>query len=215
MSRQSIRRPSSKSPTSLRKSRFLPRLEAMEERLAPVVGAYSIPPQELGFDGVVRMNCTGSLLPSGRHILTAAHCLTDLNGNIDVASVMVNFDLRDPSAPNGLRTRTITVPQADYRIYPAWNGDGRAGNDIALLLLPELAPSGPGDMGADRYDIYRTSDEVGKIFTFVGYGATGTGASGHDGSFGTKRIGQNRIDVLSSGGGGQATIRPGLTTLMT
>ncbi len=205
MSRQSIRRPSSKSPTRLRKSRFLPRLEAMEERLAPVVGAYSIPPQQLGFDGVVRMTgggCTGSLLPSGRHILTAAHCLTDTNGNINVPSVMVNFDLYDPSAPNGLRTRTITVPQADYRIHSGWNGTAGAGNDVALLLLPELAPSGPGDMGADRYDIYRTSDEVGNIFTFVGYGATGTGASGHDGSFGTKRLGQNRIDALSAWTGG-------------
>src|SRR5262245_52408771 len=65
------------------------RLEPLETRLAPVVGAFSIPDPVMpgrGYDGVVKIpvgagNGTGSLLSvvtaGSRHILTAAHVVDD------------------------------------------------------------------------------------------------------------------------------------------
>jgi hypothetical protein len=58
-------------------------LERLEDRVAPVVGAFDVPSIILppsSFDGVVRLNAsvgggTGSLLSTGRNILTAAHSI--------------------------------------------------------------------------------------------------------------------------------------------
>jgi hypothetical protein len=46
-------------------------------------------------------------------------------------------------------------------------------NDVAIIWLDRSAP-----VDAQRYDLYRTDDELGKIFTMVGYGNTGTGWTG-------------------------------------
>ena len=77
--------------------------------MTPVVGPYDPNPVPPGFvtvdgvalDGVVQLSmtvsgsanmlCTGSLLRSQRHILTAAHCVTDDNGQINVSQVQVTF----------------------------------------------------------------------------------------------------------------------------
>src|SRR5262245_6502772 len=86
---RSIRSVSAAHRFRLERSRFYrPQLEALEERRVPVVGAFAIPaPVQpgTGFDGVVQLfdptgSCTGSLLFTGRHILTAAHCV-DTNGD--------------------------------------------------------------------------------------------------------------------------------------
>ena len=36
---------------------------------------------------------------------------------------------------------------------------------------------------SERYDIYRDSDEVGKMFEQVGFGMSGTGQTGEDNAF--------------------------------
>lgn len=168
-------------------------LEALETRLAPVIGANAIPTAVApgtGFDGVVKLemagvgSCTGSLLNSGRHILTAAHCLTDGSGNFNSPSTNVFFQLPG-------KTITMTVPQSGYWTHAAWNGNAMAGNDIAVLRLPALAPSGPAGVGADRYPLQMPTDEIGQNFRVVGYGRTGTGLTGNSGASGTKRAGSN------------------------
>ncbi len=76
-------------------------VEQMEQRCMFVVGAFSIPAPVnpgAGFDGVVQLNsdlgsCTGSLLGGGQHILTAAHCVTDGSGNINVSDLDVTFEM--------------------------------------------------------------------------------------------------------------------------
>src|SRR5262249_16442606 len=92
------------SASSPRRPRVRPHLEPVEDRLAPVVGALdpapTVPPGT-GLDGVVRLDvdagaagtvhATGSLLFTGRHILTAAHFITDGLGKLNASSVSVTF----------------------------------------------------------------------------------------------------------------------------
>src|SRR5262249_40987164 len=108
-------------------------IEALEIRLAPVVGAAAVPvpvPTGAGLDGVVLVKndpaqlCTGSLLPTGRHILTAAHCV-DLDGNHlpDLPNhTTVNFEL------SGDKFISYDVPDADVIIHPGWDGALKHGN---------------------------------------------------------------------------------------
>ncbi len=179
-------------------------LEKMEERLAPVVGFNQPPPVAagVGWDGVVLLQwnngtswqplCSGTLLSSGRHILTAAHCITNGNGMYNVATARVNFHLPG-------QTIALDVPQADFRKHPNWLGGNVSwNNDIAVLILPALAPSGPRGVGADRHDIYRGTDELTASdgeFSFLGYGRTGNGNTGDTVAFdGRKRLGYNRFE---------------------
>jgi Ca2+-binding RTX toxin-like protein len=147
-----------------------------------------------GFDGVVAIarggaiECTGSLIFSGRHILTAAHCfnIDDVtpNPNPNEAEYTVFFDL-----PSG------RVPIAVSRIFihPKWEADKDFNNDIAILELAQVAPE-----SADRYQIYTNGDEVFKTITRVGYGNKSTGNTGEvefDPSP-IKRQGLNRYDTF-------------------
>lgn len=76
-----------------------------------------------GFDGVVRLDinanlgslgCSGSLLPTGLHILTAAHCVSDdLGFNLIVNNAKAFFEL-----PGG----TVAIDTAKIFIHPNWGG---------------------------------------------------------------------------------------------
>lgn len=175
-------------------------LEPLEKRELFVVGAFSPAPAlaDSVYSGVVELEhfrpfqgntgCSGTLLETGRHILTAAHCLTDGNGNVNSVRTEVSF--RTPSD-----TYTLDVRPEDYSIHPSWRGggDGDSGYDIAVLTLPAIAPS-----DATRFELYRDTDEVGSIAAIVGYGQTGTGDSGARGTpDGERRIAWNHIEGTS------------------
>ena len=175
-----------------------PALEQLEARELPVVGAFAIPPAVLpgsGFDGVVRLNQsgafhgTGTLLADGRHILTAAHVVTIDQGTQVAATNSVVFDL--PGRPPVV----YDVPATDIHVHPGWEGTSSIfipDNDLAIIDLPSLAP-----IDAERRDIYRGTDEVGQTFQLVGYGKTGTGATGDTMPSGTKRQGLNVFDTAA------------------
>jgi Trypsin len=151
-----------------------------------------------GYDGVVSLDidtnlglfgCSGSLLPTGRHILTAAHCVSDeVDFDFRVNNVKAFFDL-----PGG----TVAINTASIFIHPNWGGLADFESveaDIAILELASIAPE-----AAERYDIYRNTDEVGQVGIKVGYGYSGQGNQGFDPAnfpFGTKRLGQNKYDAL-------------------
>jgi Trypsin len=147
-----------------------------------------------GYDGVVRLDigtnlgvdkCSGSLLPTGLHILTAAHCLTDDFGANITNAAAVSFELT---------TGTVSINVPKIFIHPEWGGFADIdsfGADIAILELASIAPQ-----AAERYDIYRNTDEIGQVSVKVGYGDSGQGNSGSTIFDGFKRFGQNRYDAV-------------------
>lgn len=121
------------------------------------------------FDGVVRISIggyygSGVLLFDGRAILTAAHVLTASPGGT-AASARVSFETADGTA---------SVTATDISVIPSYD-PFNANNDLALLWLPTTAT-----VKADRYQIYRDTDEIGQTMTLAGYGVPGIGASGAD-----------------------------------
>ena len=146
-----------------------------------------------GLDGVVQViepltgaSGSGSLLYTGRHILTAAH-VVDVGPLIGVPAVIpapaidVAFDL-----PTGRTTLTST----QIFIHPDYNGNILEGNDVAIIVLPEEAPP-----AAERYDLYRGTDELGQVADLAGYGMFGLATTGVQGSDGNKRVVQNVFEI--------------------
>ena len=115
------------------------------------------------FNGVARIvqgsaYGTGTLLFGGRAVLTAAHLLVGQSGAATVAF--------------STEAGTFEAQASHYLIHPAYDPI-QGNNDIAILWLDRPAP-----VSAQRYELYRNSDEIGHIFKMVGYGLTGTGAIG-------------------------------------
>lgn len=129
--------------------------------------------------------CTGALLLTGQHVLTAGHCITNSLGNVDAISGTVTFDVSaGPDTPISITTFTK---------HPAWDGDLARGNDVAVLTLATIAPP-----NVPRYDIDRTPlDDIGTIVDKAGYGKSGTGNTGATLPSGTKREGMNRYDAVA------------------
>ena len=115
-----------------------------------------------GYDGVVRVSVggyygTGVLLYDGRAILTVAHLFD--HGS---TSASINFETT---------AGTQSISGSRVLVNPAY--DTESNNDLAIVWLSTPAP-----ITAERYNLYRTSDELTKTFTFVGYGEPGTGRDG-------------------------------------
>lgn len=204
-----------KPPQRIRPSIARLRIEQLENRELPVVGPLQIPtalqPGQ-GYDGVVRLDdssggiASGSLLYTGRHLLTAAHVVTDDSGSLLTEDYTITFELAGKKIEMIVRWNSNIQGVA---IPPEYNGATTEGYDLAILTLPDqdhlnvpyrhmIAP-----LGAQRYDIYTGSSEIGQVFTMVGYGRTGTGSTGAQAdTAGRKRLGMNRFDadanILSS-----------------
>jgi Ca2+-binding RTX toxin-like protein len=176
-----------------------PQFEPLETRRNYVVFAW--PTAEVDFDGsdetgVVMLesdegSCTGTLLSTGRHILTAAHCVTDDRGAMNTDSMDVTFERDLPGG--GRETILITVPRSAIRVHPGWDGwkdDHEFENDVAILQLPEVAPP-----WANRHSLYREKDELRQTGTVVGYGNRGNGVDGEiENTLGIKLQGENLVE---------------------
>jgi len=146
------------------------------------------------FDGVGALssplgNCTGSLLTSGIHVLTAAHCVTAAGTTNPFAAntITIRFDL--PGGPQTYTGAGLFVNPAYTPLGPGYFGD------MAILQLSQVV-----DPLAQRYELH--SGPEGGLATFVGYGRRGVGTTGSvPGTSGTvKRSGQNQIEALDIGG---------------
>jgi len=117
-----------------------------------------------GYDGVVRVVAgsfygTGVLLYNGQAVLTAAHLFAS-----ESTSTSVVFETS---------YGTQTVQSKKVLINPDYNSTSST-NDLALVWLSGAAP-----ITAERYELYRSEDEINKTFTLVGYGRPGTGSTGN------------------------------------
>lgn len=146
---------------------------------------YRTPPGS-GYDGVAALTingargCTGAMLSTG-YLLTAAHCLTDATGSIDVLSLTATFfPGGTPEVLNG----------SGYIVHPDWSGVIQSGADVALVVL-----SGAPSAGVQRYDIYDGSDEIGASYDFSGFGVRGTGSTGATSTTAARRRGWNTFDA--------------------
>ena len=157
--------------------------------------------------GVVSI-CTGSLLWSGQHILTAAHCLTDEAGEIDILD-----GLDGNSATFELNGGNVVVPftTSGVTTHPSFTGDTHAGFDLAVISL-----AAPVEVSVPRYDIFRgPGTELGVPGVKVGYGRSGHGNTGEGPPdppgirAGTKRAGLNEWE--SPGPGGSLFSVPGFS----
>jgi hypothetical protein len=112
--------------------------------------------------------CSGALLSTGRHVLTAAHCVTDRDGQLTLLGGEAFF----PSINTGAFTGAVeSVTFSNVVVHPGWTGASfLGGNDLAIITLDAAAPA-----GVRRYELYTGSDEAGQTHTRVGWGLVGTG----------------------------------------
>ena len=127
--------------------------------------------------------CSATLIDDN-WILTAGHCL-DAEG---YSPTGWTFDLTDSGG--GMHNGAERV------IHPDWTdsgGDLGSGADIALLRL------GSAETTVAPATINTNTAEVGQVGTNVGYGRTGNGLTGDTDPAGTKRAGNNVVDLDGSG----------------
>lgn len=156
----------------------------MVTTLDPSLPIYAAPPG-IGYDGVAGLLitkstgtflCTGSLV-GGTHVLTAAHCL--------LGATSVDAVFFPPAGGSVVHTST------SYKIKNGYTGAVIDPNDIGLIRLgTEVA-----DIGS--YDLF-TGDAVGRVYDEVGFGRSGTGATGATIPSGLRRHGFNRFDFTGA-----------------
>ena len=137
--------------------------------------------------------CTGALLADSSNkplVLTAAHCVTDVDGNLIILDdSTVTFE-GDPAISG---TQEIDIIEEWTIVHPDWNGNVVIGNDIAIIELEYFPTS-----DIDRYFIDRNSvDDIGTILEEVGFGKTGVGATGDLLPAGTKHKVENKYDATT------------------
>lgn len=154
-----------------------------------VSGGETDPLSGISLDGVSDLSintnsgnfrCTGSRIGSNI-VLTAAHCVTDDDGDLDANSVSAFWE-----TANG----NFTAIAQNIFFHPDWNGNVLDGADVAIIEMTEEINS-----FVPIYDLFFDDTELGQKFTKVGYGRSGDGNDGSILSSGTKRQGQNIYDT--------------------
>ncbi len=128
--------------------------------------------------------CSGSLLSTGLHFLTAAHCVGSFSGTATI------------NLHNGVSNFSYTSSR--IAVHPNYTNIN-SGNDIALVTLSQVA-----DPSLQRLSLYTGSGELGQTATIIGLGRQGIGSVGwNTGSFVTangllvRRQGTNVVDSTS------------------
>ena len=129
-------------------------------------------------EGVI--GCSGALLPSGIHILTAAHCISDRSGVPSVLSLSAAFYASGSDEPE-------VIEFAGVLPHPSFTGSLQEGADIGIVVL-KRAPSA----AVPRYGIYTGAAEIRSEYEVVGFGQTGAGQI--EESDGRRRRGWNTFD---------------------
>lgn len=143
--------------------------------------------------------CSGSMV-SATQVLSAAHCI-DTNGKGKVINLATpGSDIRVVfNTPTGFSL----ISAVSAIIHPNYQGfnicpdasTGCVNDDISLITLASAAPS-----FAKIYKIATNVQDLGTVFTQVGYGTSGDGTNGYtiSPSFFVKRSGKNSYDLFDT-----------------
>ncbi len=150
---------------------------------------YGQPIDGVNLSGVVEVSssiggCTGSLLLDGSSILTAGHCVTSMYGAALASNITVTF-----MAPGGVAD---SVSVASVSVDPGYTGNSTQGNDLAVLHLSSPAPG-----FATGYALYNGTPTTA-LDLLAGYGVSGNGLTGANGTYGNLQAGENQYVVNGS-----------------
>lgn len=115
--------------------------------------------------------CASGVAIKSRWVLTAAHVVKNAKTcSVNTSNKNINV--------------SVKIPHHNF------NSDNFGYYDIALIYLDE-------DIGLDTYpELYKDTNEIGKVCVISGYGITGTFLTGATISDGNKRAGSNKVNYI-------------------
>lgn len=159
---------------------------------------FPIRPQHDGVVGLImdygggnRFICTGSLTSDRRHIVTAAHCVSDGAGTANPLKTTAYFFNGDANERIVFNSGATAIDVQSYNVNAGYTGEVIDQNDLAILTLKDFAPS-----FATGYEIDFSGGLDGAEFNIAGVGGRSTigGAFGVDANTGYLRQGNNIFD---------------------
>lgn len=131
-----------------------------------------------------QFGCSGTAI-SSHWMLTAAHCIQDVN--------QISFEVKNSLGVSTAYQADNWIAHENFDI-----NNLLAGWDIGLVHFNTA-------LDVNTANLYQGNNEVGSVGVYVGFGATGTGLTGVNQNWGTKRAGFNRIsfDFSTEGTGDQ------------
>lgn len=129
--------------------------------------------------------CSGSLLSGGQHLLTAAHCVTDEEGELAVIDGVDGNSALFQTADGDV---VVAFSAGDISVHPNYNGDVRDGFDVAVIDLGQTLPE-----SVARYALNDGAVNEAAPHLAAGFGRSGDGAAGATLGAGLLRSGFNNF----------------------